>query len=99
MDFTEERPLSVAHKWHKGCSPAALQEMPAFHALPKICVQPKDGAEPKTNFMLFLKSIFYSKFVFWIGILTASAVDVKDQPWGLNPELLKSLFSLCLKWE
>lgn len=33
------------------------------------------------------------------GILTASTVDVRDQPWGLNPELLKSLFSLCLKWE
>lgn len=29
----------------------------------------------------------------------ASTVDVRDQPWGLNPELLKSLFSLCLKWE
>lgn len=23
----------------------------------------------------------------------------EDQPWGLNPELLKSLFSLCLKWD
>lgn len=32
-------------------------------------------------------------------ILTASTVDVRDQPWGSNPELLKSLFSLCLKWE
>lgn len=33
------------------------------------------------------------------SILTAPTVDVRDQPQGFNPELLKSLFSLCLKWE